>query len=327
MSDSQPSSPSSSSPSSSSSSSSNSSSSNNNLIQPPTVVIVDETIVESGLLINNKQTSTQDINVVTETNFNTTDPNAAPQITENLKETVEYNYDDNVITESDTLLQDIKHYASQIQCEDFHGKGTIDDYTELFKAASKIANDSKQMQLDIDIDGFEDFGRAADELSELFASFTKKLQNINIINDSNFLRGVLDALKKIYNLSEVFGKFKKTILVTSEIKVPKTAHETKDVLVGVMSEINCAINYINHFVVPDPNLTKANLSSSDKNIIAKAVSTIDNWQVLCDQGVSIALQNSTDMQYLKNANVELKQKTSALKSVSAALKLKLNALN
>jgi len=71
-------------------------------------------------------------------------------------------------------------------------KGTIDDYNELFIAASKIANDTKQMKLDVEVDGFDDFGRAADELSELFASFTKKIQNINIINDETFLQSVLN---------------------------------------------------------------------------------------------------------------------------------------
>ena len=246
-----------------------------------------------------------------------------PQIKEDLKETVEYNYDDNVITESDNLVGEIRHYAQQIKCDDFHGKGNIDDYAELFKAASKIADETKQMQLDIDIDGFDEFGRAADELSELFNNFTKRLQNINIINDVKFLRAVLDALKKIWNLSEVFGRFKKTILVTSEIKVPKTAHDTKNILVGVMDEINCAMNYINNFVVINPNLPAGQLSSDDKSIIDKAVSTIENWQELCDQGVSIALSNSTDMNYLKNANSELKLKTSVLKSVTNTLKSKL----
>ena len=48
----------------------------------------------------------------------------------------------------------------------------------------------------LDIDGFDDFGKAADELSELFSNFTKRLQNINIINDVSFLQSVLNALKK-----------------------------------------------------------------------------------------------------------------------------------
>ena len=287
--------------------------------------VINEVIVEPGIQITNTQTIIPDVSVTTETTFNTTDPiNHVPQISEDLTETVNYNYDDNVITESDTLVNEIKILAGQIQCSDFHGKGTIDDYSELFRAAANIANDTRQMQLDIDTDGFNDFGKAADDLSNLFINFTQRLQNVNIINDTLFLRAVVDALRKIYNLSEVFGRFKKTILVTSEIKVPKTAHDTKLILEGVMGEVNCAMNYINHFVVPDSNLVKANLSSDDKHIISKAVSTIDNWKVLCDQGVSIALTNSSDMSYLKHTNTELKQKTSILKSVTDTLKTKLS---
>jgi len=115
------------------------------------------------------------------------------------------------------------------------------------------------MQLDIDVDGFNDFGKAADDLSALFITFTKKLQSVNIIDDTAFLQAVLNALKKIYNLSEVFGKFKETILVTSEIKIPKTAHDTKDILVDVMDEVNCSLNYINNFVNPDANLVQTQI--------------------------------------------------------------------
>jgi len=286
--------------------------------------VLNQTIVEPGIEITNTQTLVPDTNVTTHTDFNTTDPvNHVPQITENLDERVDYNYDDNVITESDTVVDEIRQYAQKIKCEDFHGKGNIDDYAELFRAASQIANETRQMQLDIDIDGFDEFGEAADELSKLFTNFTRRLQNINIINDVTFLKAVLDSLKKIWNLSEVFGKFKNTILVTSEIKIPKTAHDTKNILVDVMGEINCAMNYVNNFVVSNPNLPAAQLSSDDKNIISKAVSTIENWQNLCDQGVSIALNNSSDMNYLKNANTELKLKTSVLKSVTGTLKSKL----
>jgi hypothetical protein len=182
------------------------------------------------------------------------------------------------------------------------------------------------MKLDVDVDGFDEFGRAADELSELFASFTKKIQNINIINDSTFLQSVLNALIKIYNLSETFGKFKETILVTSSIKIPKSAQETNIVMSGVMDELNCAMNYINHFVSPDTELVGASLSDVDKNIIKKAVQTIDNWKVLCDQGVSIALNNNSDIQNIKTINTNLKQKTNALKSATSALRAKINQL-
>lgn len=301
---------------------------NNNQNNTPTETILDQTIVEPGLEINNNQQITPNTNVTTDTTFISTDPNHfVPNINEHLNETVEYNYDDNINTESDCIVDEIRNYASLIKCEDFHGKGNIDDYAVLFQAASKIAHDSKQMQLDIDIDGFDEFGKAADDLSELFINFTKRLQNINIINDVSFLKAVLDSLKKIYNLSEVFGKFKSTILVTSQIKIPKTAHDAKNILSGVMEEVNCAMNYISNFVTPDPNLIDAELSSEDKNIIDKAVTTIENWQTLCEQGVSIALNNSTDMIYLKDTNQELKQKSLSIKSITNKLKLKLTQYN
>jgi len=101
---------------------------------------------------------------------------------------------DNTI--NNEIVDQIREYATKIKCEDFHGKGSIDDYNELFMAASRIANETKQMQLDVDVQGFNDFGNAAQELSNLFENFTKRLQNINIINDSSFLESVLDAMKK-----------------------------------------------------------------------------------------------------------------------------------
>lgn len=310
----------------------NNNSSNNNSNTEPTnnntTVVLDEMIIKPGLIIHNNQQIHTDIDVTTETTFNTTDPiNNVPIINEDLVEVVNYNNDTEPNTETALLVNQIRQYALQIKCDDFHGKGSIDDYTELFMAASKIADDTKQMQLDIDVDGFTEFGKAADDLSNLFINFTKKLQNINIINDSFFLQSVLDALKKIANLSDVFGRFKQTILVTSEIKIPKSAHDTKIILEGVMDEVNCAMNYINNFVEPDTTLISAQLSDTDKDIISKAVTTIEHWQVLSEQGVSIALNNNSDMIYLKNTNIQLKQKTSVLNNVTLKLKAKLALMN
>jgi len=118
-------------------------------------------------------------------------------------------------------------------------------------------------------------------------------------------------------------------LITSSIKIPKSAHDTKIILDGeiildgVMSEVNCAMNYINNFVEKDVSLPNAELSDIDKNVIKKAVQTIDNWKLLCDQGVSIALSNNQDIQGIKVINANLKQKTDTLKNVTNKLKGKL----
>jgi hypothetical protein len=74
-------------------------------------------------------------------------------------------YNDEIDPEVNEIIEEISQYASKINCTDFQGKGTIDDYAELFKAASNLAQETKQISLQIDISGLSEFGNAADELS------------------------------------------------------------------------------------------------------------------------------------------------------------------
>ena len=183
------------------------------------------------------------------------------------------------------------------------------------------------MNLDVDIDGFNEFGQAADDLAKLFNSFIVKLENINIINDSTFLNSVLDALKKIVNLSNIFGRFKKTILATTTIKIPKSAQDTRIILENVMDEVSCAMNYVSNFVIPNPSLTKGQLDDEDREIISKATETINNWSILCEHGVSIALANNIDINKIKDVNNNLKNKTAILKNATSLLLGKLVQYN
>jgi hypothetical protein len=257
-----------------------------------------------------------------------TDPsNNDVNINENLTEIVTTYIDASNNNQADILLKQIKLYASEINCSDFHGKGSIDDYAVLFQAAGKIANESKQMELDIDIEGFSEFGKAADDLANLFESFITKLQNVNIITDIGFLTTISIALGKIVNLSKIFGKFKETIFSTTTIQVPKSAADTKIVLQNVMDEVNCAMQYINYFVSPDASLHDAELSAVEKNIITQSVNTIESWNVLCEQGVSIAMANDPNVQYIQQASSQLKNTTFNLKTVTNTLKSKLASFN
>lgn len=281
-------------------------------------------IVEPGLEINQVISENNPSSLINTTFISTEPDKYDPNITQNLSQVV--NVSDNISDANAALMNQIKDYASKISCSDFHGKGTIDDYSELFKAASKIANESKQIQLDVDVDGFNEFSQAADDLSNLFESFTLRLQNINIINDSVFLESIVSALEKIWKLSETFGKFKKTILATTTIQFPKTAHETAVALHDVVDEINCAMNYITHFVSPsNTSLVDADLSVEEKNIISKAVETIDNWNVVCEHGVTIAMNNNDDLKAIKSYNDSLKNSTNVLKNATSNLRSKLNS--
>ena len=296
-----------------------------NIVIPPIVDFsLNSVVTGTGYEINYQQGVSVDGSNVTITTFDTTHPELYdPQIEQNLGQVVT-TYDNTTNSRTQSVLDEIQLYASQIQCTDFHGKGSIDDYTNLFNAASRIANETKQMHLDIDVEGFDEFGKAADELSQLFNGFIIKLHQVNIIDDYAFLSSIASALSKIVNLSNVFGRFKETILATTTIKLPKSAHDTKVVIEGVMDEINCAMQYIGHFVDSSFNApAEAELSVDEKNIINKAVETIENWNVLCEYGVSIALETNPDIQFITRSSNELIQTTNVLKTATNTLKSKL----
>jgi len=291
---------------------------------------LNQTITETGLQIKNKQGVDASGEDITYTTFTTTHLELyVPQIQENLLQTVEtYNDELDPTSQTSILISEIKDYASKIKCSDFHGKGTIEDYSALFEAASQIANETKQITLDIDVEGFDEFSQAADELSALFTSFIMKLQNVNIINDITFLTSISVALRKIWNLSEVFGRFKETILATTTIQMPKSAHDAKTEIVKVMSEVNCAMQYINYFVSPTAVVPlDAALTSTEKHIIDKAVDTIHSWNTLCEHGVTISMENNPDVQYIKQASNQLKNTTLTLKNATSNLRTKFARYN
>ena len=298
--------------------------SSNTSNQSDQLSLLNERITTSNYVITNSQGIDNNGLIITETTFVSKDPDHTIEINEDLVQNVEI-YDDEINSQNNDLLNQIKLCAVEINCDKFHEKGTIEDYRELFIAASNIATETKQMQLDIDVDGFNEFANAADELSNLFNSFIVRLQNVNIINDTLFLQSILNALKKIVNLSNTFGRFKETILATSVIKIPKSAHDAKIVIENIMKEINCAVDCINYFV--DPTISKpddVDLTSDDKDIIHAATTTINNWNSLCEHGVSIELSNNPDIIFINQTNLDLHNKTNILKNASNMLKTKLD---
>ena len=268
---------------------------------------ISQTLVEPGITIVTDASGIQ---------LRTYDP-ANPILIEDFTKKVTVVQD----SSGDLLIVDqIKQCAAEIQCSDFHGKGSIEDYTLLFDAASKIVSDVKHVQLDVDIQGFQDFGQAADELSALFEGFTKKIQSVNMIDDTVFLEAILSALRKIVNLSNIFGKFKKTIVATTTVELSTSVGETKRALEAVSDEVQCAMKYIQHFVNPTTELEKAALNEIDKNVIQRATTTIEAWSQIYENGVSVAMNQNEDIQYIQQANglfksqaVVLRQSTSQLR--------------
>jgi hypothetical protein len=294
-------------------------------------VILNQTINDGLTITTNIQGTDISGTTYTDTNFATIINNMIDiQIDENLDSQVIVtdNLNDISSNPSAQLLAQIRNYAQEIQCSDFQGKGTLDDYNELFLAASKIANETKQISLSVDTTGFESFADAADELSALFEGFITKLSNINIISDIGFLTVVSNALGRIVNLSNTFGRFKQTIIATSQIQIPKSALETNSLLQDVNSQLSCAMNYIGYFVDPtgasSTIQTNAQLSSDEKHIISKAITAIDNWAELSDQGLTISLATNPQILGIGESNQKFIEKTANLKNLTLRLKTKLD---
>ena len=178
------------------------------------------------------------------------------------------------------------------------------------------------MQLDIDIEGFTEFGKAADELSVLFQGFTKKIQSINIIDDTAFLQSILSALQKIVRLSETFGDFKKSIIATNTIQLSESVGETKKALQNVKDEVDCAMKYIQYFVAPSGSLPEAELNEVDRNVIQRATTTIEAWSQIYEKGVSVAMNDNEDIQFIHQYNESFREKSVTLKTTTNQLKNK-----
>ena len=293
--------------------------------------IINQTINDGLTITTNIQGTDVSGTMYTDTSFTTIINNLIDiQIDENLDSQVVItdNITDISSNQSSQLLAQIKTYAQEIQCSDFQGKGTLDDYNELFVAASKIANETKQISLSVDTEGFESFAQAADELSSLFESFITKLSNINIISDIGFLTTVSNALERIVNLSNTFGRFKQTIIATSQIQIPKSALDTNSLLQDVNLQLSCAMNYIQYFVDPtgasSTVQTNAQLSSDEKQIISKAITAIDNWSELSDQGLTISLATNPQIVGIGESNKRFIEKATSLKNLTLRLKTKLD---
>ena len=240
--------------------------------------------------------------------------------------TTEEIYDDT--TTNAEIVTQIKQYAEEIKCADFHGKGTVEDYKTLFQAASRITEDVKRIEMDVDIEGFREFGQAADTLSQLFESFTVKLQNLTIVDDTAFLKIIAESLAKIVNLSNVFGRFKKTISATTRIQLPRSVKEASSAVNSVIDEVSCAMGYISYFVDPATTgkLPHAELLESDKKSIQTAVDFINGWEGTCATEIAEAMENNTDIVLLKQSNTDLKLKTATLKKLTITLKSKMDNL-
>ena len=113
-------------------------------------------------------------------------------------------------------------------------------------------------------------------------------------------------------------------MITSTIQMPKSAHDTSVIISGVMDEVNCAMQYISYFVNPvDSTLVDAVLNASEKASIDTAISTIQMWNTLCEEGVTISMSSNPDIKNINANNTSIKTSAATLKNITSQLSAKM----
>ncbi len=220
------------------------------------------------------------------------------------------------------ILARVVQANSDIQT--FTGKGSLADYEKLFEQVKLVSVENVTAELNVQLDGLEALGVAAEGLSAMFAGVTATLASVRTIDDSNVLKSAAVSLDKIVKLSKVFGEFQETITATSAVEIPKSVQTTGVILAEVSKKVDVAMTYIDYFVNPSEKILEgAALNDAQKADIAGATNAIVNWNSLCKDGVSFAMTTNADIQNLRTTDetlmLQAKQLQQAVSSLTKSL--------
>jgi len=229
----------------------------------------------------------------------------------------------NQYEDSETLniLNQINDYASKIEILDFKNKGRIEDYLSLIQNAQNMVDQNKTHNVNTDLTQYNNLGVVADELSELFNQLTINIQQKTTIISKDFLNGLLSTMEKLYNLSNVFGKFKKVMTTELVVNVPKSLVNVENTLKKVSDTLTSASNYITYFadssnVTDKDTICNSQLSTNDFNNIQQSINILstsqNNMNILIDKQLSTITTNinslTNNISTLSNSLNKLKVK-------------------
>jgi hypothetical protein len=281
-----------------------------NIIHSTKIVVTDDNVVTTTM---DAVDGTSTINIV---DTKLTSDNLSVS---NVQESVVNYYDDD--PEVNSILTEINSYASKIDISDFQKKGRIEDYLSLIQNAQNVVNQNKTYNLDVDLTQYNSLGTVADELTGLFNQLTVNVQQESTMLNKDFLNGLLSTMRKLYNLSDAFGKFKKVMTSESVLNVPKSLSNVENTLKTVSSTLASASSYITYFadsssITDETVISNSQLSASDLNNIHKSIDLLSTSQTnmnnLINERVSVVTSNinslSSNITSLSNSLNKLRQK-------------------
>lgn len=239
--------------------------------------------------------------------------------------------DIDISEEAQAVLKDIESYSEDIKAENFAGKGSLEDYQELFQKVCKYSQDLKDTNIDltIDMDKLSDFAESAKALTGFIGSLTLSLRRVVTVSDITFLK---DFKEKIYNISLLYktiGDFQTTIIATANLKVPGSVSKILALLQKITSQINNTMTYMDYFtgIISKEEVDKsAYLTDDSRAALNRAISALDTWKALADAQTSTSLSTDKTVQDLKveiakyeELSVRAKKQLEALKKFSATI--------
>jgi len=169
--------------------------------------------------------------------------------------------------ESKKILCEIDGYIDNIRCDKLTGKGSIDDYKNLFQRVFEYSDEltTQKISLDMDMKKLDKFADSAEQLTKTISDLTIRLKSIVAVNDIKFLNDFRDKVQKISKLYETIDEFQTTIIESSELYIPTTLEQINKKLRKITEEIDSSMVYLDNFTgIIGDNIIPKNALISDK---------------------------------------------------------------
>lgn len=209
--------------------------------------------------------------------------------------------------DSKSLVLEIQKLQEKIKCSRFQGKGTMDDYANVFKKIQQYfaAVGDSNVEITIDTENLDNFAEQAKIFSEMFEEILIKFNKVSSVDDSVVLKKIRDDMVTITKMYENIDKFKAIVTGTSSLQIPQTIIDCTEVLNNINSDIACSLSYINYFVdssapMNELQLQRSQLSGDDKKALEFFENSIQVWIDMVNNDGTVAMSTNAYVKAFKN---------------------------
>jgi hypothetical protein len=201
----------------------------------------------------------------------------------------------------DDEMGEITELVNKIKCQKAQGMGTLAEYAALLDLAKDA---SSNISLTLDISGLTQFASLAESYGQIFQDITQNLSSVTTIDSAPALNLVKAELQKIADMYDHLDSLKLEIRRTATLRIPDTIQQTADQLQTVYSELECTLNYLEHFCDPSDSTVEvaqlAAMNARDKAAIDAATGALLAYKAIADNQGTVTAYGNTQVVNLTN---------------------------